>query len=179
MGQAIALSNLGEVAHARGAYHKALDCYQEALSIARDIQHQRTIVACLNNLGDTACALGDYAGAQACLAEALEIATQTRVVAMQLKVLVNLAVLFAKQDRRDQAAALLGLAVHHPASHRETQEKAERLLDEMELTLQDGAPRSSDVVVAEVLEEISSGGAQSPPAGHITSCSMSRSSRTM
>jgi hypothetical protein len=85
--------------------------------------------------------------------------------------LVNLAVLFAKQDRREQAAALLGLAVHHPASHRETQEKAERLLDEMELTLQDGAPRSSDVVVAEVLEEISSGAAQSPPAGHTTSSS--------
>jgi predicted ATPase/DNA-binding SARP family transcriptional activator/uncharacterized protein HemY len=171
IGQAIALSNLGEVAHARGAYHEALDCYQEALSIGRDIQNQRTIVACLNNLGDTACALGDYVGAQAYLAEALEIATQTQVVAMQLKVLVNLAVLFAKQDRRERAAALLGLAYHHPASHRETQEKAERLLDEMELTLQDGAPRSSDVVVAEVLEEISSGAAQSPPAGHTTSSS--------
>jgi len=154
-GQAIALSNLGEVAHARGAYREALDCYQEALSIGRDIQDQRAIVACLNNLGDTTCALGDYVGAQDYLAEALEIATQMQVVAMQLKVLVNLAVLFARQDRRERAAALLGLAYHHPASHRETQEKAERLLDEMELTLQDGAPRSSDVVVAEVLEEIS------------------------
>jgi len=163
-GQAIALSNLGEVAHARGAYHEALDCYHEALSIGRDTQDQWTIVACLNNLGETACALGDCVGAQAYLAEALEIATQTPVVAMQLKVLVNLAVLFARQGRRERAAALLGLGYHHPASHRETREKAERLLDEMGITLQDGSPRSSDMVVAEVLEEISSSGAESPPA---------------
>ncbi len=155
-GQAIALSNLGEVAHARGAYHEAWDCYHEALSLGRDIQDQWTIVACLNNLGETACALGDCVGAQAHLAEALGIATQTQIVAMQLKVLVNLAVLFAKQDRRERAATLLGLAYHHPASHRETQEKAERLLDEMGITLQDGDSISLDVVVAEVLEEISS-----------------------
>jgi len=154
-GQAIALSNLGEVSNARRSYHEALDRYQEALSIGRDIQDQRTILVCLNNLGENACALEDYAGARAYLAEALEIATQTQVVAMQLKVLVNVAVLFAKQGRRERAAALLGVAYRHPAGHRETREQAERLLRDMELSLQDRPSRSWDVVVAEVLEGIS------------------------
>jgi len=154
-GQAIALSNLGEVAHARGAHHEALDCYREALSIGRDVRDQRTVVACLNNLGECACALEDYARAQAYLAEALEIAAQIQVVAMQLKILINLAILFARKDRRAQAAALLGLAYHHPASHRETRQRAERLLDEMSLVPPDSAPGPLDGLVAEVLEDIS------------------------
>lgn len=150
-GQAIALSNLGEVAYTLGAYHKALAYHQKALSIGRDIQDQRTTLACLNNLGETACAVENYTAAQAHLAEALDIAAQIQVVAMQLKILVNLAVLFARQGQKERAATLLGLACRHPASHRETQEKAERLLDELNIPLPHRAPESLEAVIAEVL----------------------------
>ena len=155
-GQAIALSNLGEVAHVLGSDHEALEYYQEALSIGRDIQDQRTILACLNNLGEIACTLENYPAARPYFAEALEIVTQTQLVMVLLKILVNLAVFFAKQGQTDQAAMLLGLACDHPASEQAIQERAERLLDEMDLTLPDNAPESLDVVVAEVLTKISS-----------------------
>jgi predicted ATPase/Tfp pilus assembly protein PilF len=155
-GQAIALSNLGEVAHVLDSDHEALEHYQEALSIGRDIQDQWTILVCLNNLGEIACALEDYPAARSYFTEALEIATQTQLVLVLLKTLINLAVFFAKQGQTDQAAALLGLVRDHPASEQAIQERAEHLLDEMDLTLPDSAPEPLDVVVAEVLTKISS-----------------------
>ncbi len=158
-GQAIALSNLGEVAYTFGAHLEAQEFYREGLAIGRNIQDQWTILACLNNLGETSCALGDYAGARAYFAEALEIATQTQTLTVLLKVLVNLAALFAKQGQTDRAAALLGLAHRHPACEQIDQEKAERLLDEMGLVSPDGAPEPLDVVVAEILAELSPSGA--------------------
>jgi predicted ATPase/DNA-binding SARP family transcriptional activator/Tfp pilus assembly protein PilF len=155
-GRAIALSNLGEVAHVLGSDHEALEHYQEALSIGRDIQDQWTILACLNNLGEIACVLEDYSAARSYFAEALEIATQTQLVTMLLKILVNLAVFFAKQGQTDQAAALLVRACDHPASEQATREKAKRLLDELDLVLPDSAPRPLDAMVAEILTKISS-----------------------
>jgi predicted ATPase len=154
-GQAIALSNLGEVAYALGGYPDAIEFYQQGLSIGRDIQDQRTVITCLNNLGEITCALEDYEGANVHFAEALKVTTEARALPMLIKVLVNLAVLFAKQGQRDRAAALLGLARQHPASEQAIQERAERLLDEMGLIPPDSAPSPLDVVVAEMLAEIS------------------------
>ena len=153
-GQAIALSNLGEVTHALGAYSEAQEYYQAGLTIGREVGDQWATMACLNNLGETACALGDYEKATAHFAEALKIATDTQTLAMLLKILVNLAVLLARRGQRGQAAELLGLARRHPASEQATQEKAERLLDEMGLTPPDSVP-PLDAVAAEVLAGIS------------------------
>ncbi|MDY6876581.1 MAG: tetratricopeptide repeat protein [Chloroflexota bacterium] len=154
-GQAIALSNLGEVAHALGAYTEAQEFHQEGLSIGRDIQDQWTIMACLNNLGETACALEDYQGAMTCFAEAAKVATETQTLTVLLKILVNMAALFTEQGQRGRAAELLGLAHNHPASEQAVREKAERLLDEIGLTPPDSVPRPLNVVVAEILGEIS------------------------
>jgi predicted ATPase/DNA-binding SARP family transcriptional activator/Tfp pilus assembly protein PilF len=153
-GQAIALSNLGEVAHALGAYREALVHYREALSIGRTTEDQWTTVICLNNLGETACALEDYEAAQAYLAEAVKIAAETQTLTVLLKALVNMAILLAAQDRRGRAATLLGLVRHHPASEQATKEKAEYLLDEMDLAPPDVDLTSLDSVVAEILAEI-------------------------
>jgi predicted ATPase/DNA-binding SARP family transcriptional activator len=154
-GRAVALSNLGEVAYALSAYPEAQEFYQEGLSIGRDIQDQRTVMICLNNLGETTCALGDYQGARAYFAEAMKIATETQALTVLSKVLVNLAVLFAKQGQTGRAAELLNLARRHPASEQAIQEKAARLLDEMALVSPDSAPSPLDLVVAEILAEIS------------------------
>jgi predicted ATPase/DNA-binding SARP family transcriptional activator/Tfp pilus assembly protein PilF len=154
-GQAIALSNLGEVAYALGAHHEAQEFYQEGLTIGRNIQDQWTIMACLNNLGEIACALENIEEAKPYFAEAIKIAAETQTLTALLKVLVNLAVLLAKQGQTDRAAELLGLARRHPASEQATQEQADRLLDEMGLILPDIAPQPLDLVVAEILTEIS------------------------
>jgi predicted ATPase/DNA-binding SARP family transcriptional activator/Tfp pilus assembly protein PilF len=154
-GQAIALSNLGEVSYALGAPRDAQVFYQQGLAIGRNICDQWTIMACLNNLGEIGCALEDYEGAKAYFAEAMEIATETQALTVLLKVLVNLAVFFTKQGQTDRAVALFGLACRHPACEQTEQEKAERWLDEMGLVPPDNAPKPLDVVVAEILTEIS------------------------
>jgi len=154
-GQAIALSNLGEVAYTLGAHREAMACYQRALSIGRDTEDHWTVLACLNNLGETACELEKYAEASACFSEALRIASETQTLVILLKTLVNMAVLFERQGQRDWAAALLGLARRHPACEQADQEKAQHLLDQMELVPPDGEARPVDAVVAEVLAELS------------------------
>ena len=45
---------------------------------------------------EIACALGDYRGAKLYFAEAMKVATETQTLTALLKVLVNLAILFAK-----------------------------------------------------------------------------------
>jgi tetratricopeptide (TPR) repeat protein len=154
-GQAIALSNLGEVAYALSEYPDAIEFYQQGLTIGRDIQDQRTVMICLNNLGEITCALEEYEEANVHFAEAMRIATETQTLPMLLQVLVNLAVLFAEQGQRGRAAELLGLARQHPASEQAIQEKARRLLDEMGLVPPDSVPGPLDVVVAEILADIS------------------------
>jgi DNA-binding SARP family transcriptional activator/predicted ATPase/Tfp pilus assembly protein PilF len=160
-GQAIALSNLGEVAYALRAHVEAQQFYQEGLSIGRKIQDQWTEMACLNNLGEIACTLKNYESARTHFVEAIKLATETRALTVLLKVLVNLAVLLAKQGQTSRAAAILRLASRHPASEQATQEKAGRLGDEMGLTLPDTDPDGFeqsaplDMVVAEILAEIS------------------------
>jgi predicted ATPase/DNA-binding SARP family transcriptional activator/Tfp pilus assembly protein PilF len=153
-GQAVALSNLGEVAYALGAYAESRKFYQEGLSIGRDIEDQWTIMPCLNNLGEIACTLEEYEGAATYFAEALNIAAETQTLPMLFKVLINLAVLFARQGQTDRAVVLLGLAHRHPACEQADQEKAGRLLDEMGLVPPDRVPRSLDAIVAEILAEI-------------------------
>ena len=154
-GQAIALSNLGEVAHALGTPYEALTYCQKALSIGREIEDQWTILACLNNLGKIACTLDDYARARAHFAEGLKLAQQTQTMPVLLKILVNLAVMLAKQGKGKQAAEILEMARQHPAGEKSIRERAERLLEEMGLASPGLAPNSLEVIVAEALREIS------------------------
>jgi predicted ATPase/DNA-binding SARP family transcriptional activator/Tfp pilus assembly protein PilF len=153
-GQAIALSNMGEIAHILGRYDKALGHYQEALAIGRDIQDRWTILACLNNLGETACAVEDYDGASAYLTEALVLAYETQTLPVLFRIMVNLAVLFFMQGRKDRAAMLLKLAHEHLASDQETKQKAMHLSDDLGLSLP-GHSASLASVVADILDELS------------------------
>jgi predicted ATPase len=154
-GHAVALSNLGEIAYVLGDYKRAREFYQDGLSIGRNIQDQWTILTCLNNLGEIACTLEDYKEAETHFTQALRGAAETRMLTMVTKILVNLAVLFARRGQRDRAAALLDLMHHHPASEQMNQEKAARLLDELGLVPPGDVPGSLEAVVAELLAEIS------------------------
>ncbi len=153
-GKAIALSNLGQVVHELGLYPEAMAHYLEGLAIGRRIHDQWTIMACLNNLGETACAMEDYEAARAYLVEATQIALETQTMTALAEILVEVAILFAKQGRTGRAAKLLTLASHHPASEQAVQDKAKRLMDEMGLVPPDSVPESLDAVAADVLAEI-------------------------
>jgi len=155
-GQAIALSNLGEVAYAAGAYADAEGLYREGLAIGRDIGDQWTVMACLNNLGEVAYARQDNDGARTHFAEALTVARETHTLPLVLKVLVNLAALFAQEGEQGYAVSLLRLARQHPAGEQAIQRKAERLLDEIGSAAPADVGESLDGVVADVLARISS-----------------------
>jgi tetratricopeptide (TPR) repeat protein len=153
-GQAIALSNLGEIAQILGAPEQARVYYQEALAIGRDTQEDWTVLVSLNNLGETACALEDWPSARAYLSEALAVALKAQILLLLPRVLVNLALFFAKQGQGDRAAALLGPVILHPATEQDIEEKAQRLLDELNLAPPEGEPRPLEEVAAEVLAEL-------------------------
>jgi hypothetical protein len=84
-------------------------------------------------------------------AEALTIAEACRALPMLLKVLVNLAAVFAETGQRPQAAELLALAVGHKASEQATQDKCWRLLDDMDLDLPDTNDKAVETIVTELL----------------------------
>jgi hypothetical protein len=118
-------------------------------------------MACLNNLGEAAYALRDNDEARRFFAEALTIAQETHTLPLVLKVLVNLAALFAREGETNYAARLFGLARQHPASEQATREKARRLQDEVaslpDLVAPDAAEQSLDSVVTEVLAQLTRG----------------------
>jgi predicted ATPase/DNA-binding SARP family transcriptional activator/Tfp pilus assembly protein PilF len=153
-GQAIALSNLGEVAQILGVPEQARAYYQEALAIGRDIQENWTVLVSLSNLGETACALEDWPSARAYLSEALAVALKTQILLLLPRVLVNVALFFAGQGQGDRAAALLGPVIRHPSTEQDIEEKAQRLLDELNLAPPEGEPRPLEEVAAEVLAEL-------------------------
>ena len=152
-GEAVALSNLGEIAYTMGDYRSAARFYQDGLSIGRAIQEPWTIMVCLNNLGEIACAQNDCDHAQDSLIEALHIAMETQTLTMATKILVNLAALFKRRGQRERAAALLALMVRHPASERDTQIKAGRLLEELGSTVPGNSAPALEEVAAALLAE--------------------------
>jgi len=153
-GEAIALSNLGEIAYALDAPEEARALYQAGLNIGRRIPDRWTMMVCLNNLGEIACRLRAYEEATAHFAEALKIAHATQTLPMALKVLVNVAALFAQQGHAKRAAVLLDVARRHPAGEQMTQTQAAQLLEELNLSAPENPPDSLDTLVEEVLAEL-------------------------
>jgi len=153
-GEAIALSNLGEVAYASGEHRRATVFYQQGLVIGRDMDDHWVIVACLNNLGEVYSALGDVGLAQTCLAEGLQLTADMQMLPGLLKVLTNVAALLARQGRASRAAALLALVRDHPASEQATRERAAALLDELGLAGAAAGDGSLDEFVTALLAEL-------------------------
>jgi predicted ATPase/DNA-binding SARP family transcriptional activator/tetratricopeptide (TPR) repeat protein len=152
---AVALNNLGEIALALGQVDPARQHYLEGLSIGKKTQNSFTIMAALNNLGELECAQGNDQQALAYLAETVQLATETRTLTMLMKALANLAVLLVHQGQTQLAAELLALVRDHPASERDLQNKAVRLLNEHGLT----APahvRPLSVVMDQALAKVAS-----------------------
>jgi hypothetical protein len=113
-------------------------------------------MSCLGNLGRTTCVLDDGLAARAYLAEALKIACEAQTLPVQTEILTYLGLFFAKHGRPDRAAEILTLTSQHPASELYLKNYARRLLKDLNLTPPEGAPRSLEVIAAEVLAELDS-----------------------
>ena len=169
----IAFRNFGDTAFALGEYEEAKECYQDALVHYKDVSRDEGIAYSLDCLGNVALAMGDYPEAKRYYQQALKIPIDIRTVRASLDVLVGLATLLAHTERGvregnaallvERASELVALVLHHPASVKETRERAQRLLDELQAELppavfaaaeERGQARDLQATVAELLVEL-------------------------
>ncbi len=159
---ALNLGNLGYVAYWLGEQIEARSRLQEGLALAKQIGNKWLIAVTLSHLGLVTCALHDDQASSRSFVEALTLAMDIGSAPWALNALAGLARLWAGQGRAEQAAELLGLALHHPASDNNVKEIAEPLLAELQATLPPaliqaalarGRARELAQTVAEVLAE--------------------------
>jgi tetratricopeptide (TPR) repeat protein len=132
---ALCLNYLGEVALALEEYEAAQRLNEESLVTFKEIGNQWGIIAALTGLGRVGSALGQYQAAKATFDEALKLAMDIKATPLALEVLLGLAGLLIKTDQSRQALDILELVFKHPASSRDTQDKAAHLLPALEQNL--------------------------------------------
>ncbi|HXV43248.1 MAG TPA: hypothetical protein VEC96_09310, partial [Anaerolineae bacterium] len=91
-------------------------------------------------LGYVACELGDYQAAGDYFGESLKMALDIQAMPSVIDALVGLASLLIKtgNTEQEQALEILALALSHPASSRDNQDRAAVLLAELESQLPAG-----------------------------------------
>jgi tetratricopeptide (TPR) repeat protein len=130
-GRATGLNNIGDAVAALGEYSEAKQLYQESLTIFREIGNQLGIITSLTNLGNISCALGEYQEAWRLFQSALKLALANRVTPKVLDVFAGVAELWLKEEKTQRALEILVLIVNHPASSKENQDRAVRLLSDL------------------------------------------------
>ncbi len=134
-GMAAALNHLGKVATLEKNYAEAKRLHQQSLSFYRDINDRGGLATSLGGLGVATCGEGDHDLAQSYFEQALKISTEIHFVPLVLAIITELAELQAQTGRLEQAVELLAMVDHHPASDRETKDKAEACLSELQAKL--------------------------------------------
>jgi len=162
-GIATDLINLGEVFAAQADYAQAIEHEEQALAIARKIGDRYQIALCTQYLGTYVAGLGDDEKAARYLREALAENQELGARPRTLETLVALAGLATNAQRAHRAAEWLGLALNHPASHREVTQAAAPILsrlravlpaDELKAALERGQSLDLDSLVNELLAEL-------------------------
>jgi predicted ATPase/Tfp pilus assembly protein PilF len=141
------LNNLGNVAFYLKEYSEAEQIYRESLALRTAISDQLGMGACLNNLGEVAYALGDRQRSRQYFQQALKVMAHTRTAGPILHILTWIATFLAQEGKKEQAVELLALVSHHPATPKDTRERAVRLLS-------DWQPQLSPLVVATALGKV-------------------------
>ncbi|HEX9923135.1 MAG TPA: BTAD domain-containing putative transcriptional regulator [Anaerolineae bacterium] len=119
------------------ALEAARDMLEESVARYRDINMALGMVPALHQLGLTQTALGEDEAAVACFREALELSISSQMTPTILEILLGLSTLLVKQQspstqRHERLMTLLTLVLTHPASNRQAQDAAARLLAELE-----------------------------------------------
>ncbi len=101
-----ALISAATLARRQGEYQRAIDLYEEALGIARDLDEPSTVASVLNNLGVVAQDQGDYARAEHLGGEALAIFRGAGDRVRMAASLNNLGIVARRQGDPERATAL-------------------------------------------------------------------------
>jgi tetratricopeptide (TPR) repeat protein len=163
-GMALALALLGKVALLQGEHAEARDQYERSLAIYRTIFGDRGgLATALAGLGLAECRLGNYAPARRCLSEALAIASDMEYTSLLGAIAASAAELLAHTSQVEPAVELLAAIQRQPASDRDTQEQARRLLTHCKGALEPaafaaatrrGQVHDMDTIVAQLAPEL-------------------------
>ncbi len=134
-GIAVALNNLGYLAYRQEDYPTAKELLEESLTLRREVGYPRGIAVALNNLGHVTGALGDYQTCKNCYYEALKIAKDIHTIPLTLAALGGLAAPLLHEEKPEQALELVTFVLHHPASNKETLDRAAHFLSKLKSEL--------------------------------------------
>lgn len=114
-GSAFCLISLGWTAWLRGDYEAAARWSEESLALFREMGDRQGMASALNNLGHVAASLGESGRAEGMYRQAMGEGWEIGALPLVLESLAGLSTLRARMGQWEEAAELLGLALHHPA----------------------------------------------------------------
>jgi tetratricopeptide (TPR) repeat protein len=162
VGLGTTLFNLGEVAAAQNDHVAAARYYQRGVALAEEMGFVVGRTGYLGGLGHSAAAAGDQGAARGYFQQALALGVGLHSAPSMLFALVGFARLKALVGQPVRAAEWVGLALGHPASETDVQQRAEALLGdlraalpagELEAAMARGAKLDLEQVVGEILRE--------------------------
>jgi len=143
-GMSDTLANLGRIALLEGDNAGARSCYEQARNNYHDLGDYVGLAVALEGLGNNARAMGYYGEARRYLREALQI-SRDRMLPRVLSIFVGSGELFLQTGKQARGIELLALAVQHPASDQDTKERAQRLLNQYQVTAEAAQQTSGNV----------------------------------
>ena len=146
-GRATSLGNAGVVAMRLGELEESRQLHEESLVLKQALGNRRSIAISLINLGEVNALLGEVDAARRSFHEALRLTRDIQEQPLALDALVGLANLLPKTE----AIRLWQLAQQHPASTRETREKAAQQLTEADMVAEPQNLPALEDLVAEIL----------------------------
>jgi tetratricopeptide (TPR) repeat protein len=127
-------------------YAEARQYLQRSLEISARIGDPREMAKCLAPLGRVAAAQGHLEEARNLYLEAMMIAMEIGSAPSALNALVGMADVLRHAGETELAIELLALVIHHPASERDTQIRAEQCLAESASELSPEKARTARVI---------------------------------
>lgn len=136
-GMATALNHLGLVItlEENADLAEAQQLLHESLVLYKAMDDRWGMARVLSYLGHTTYALGDYTAAQRYLLDGIRTALEAQVVPIALEALLGVAILWIKEGTIEAALELLMHILNHPASRKETINRAGQLRAELEAQL--------------------------------------------
>jgi predicted ATPase/Tfp pilus assembly protein PilF len=145
-GTARALGNLAECARWQGRFEEAIERGREAVEVYRAIGNRQAWATATGNLGMALTEAGQLREAREALRQALETSIAIGSLSIAAGTLVGFSALELREGRSDLAAQILGSALNHPATSKDTQVDAAPVLARLEKAL--GKERLSQEMAA-------------------------------
>lgn len=144
-GQALALNNLGEFAHARREYAQAKQLYQQGIGLYRRNDMKTGLPQILADLGLACLELNELAEAKRHLQEAIQLSEEMTTTPMTLKALGGWARMLELESQFESAWLLANVVADHPASEPDARSYAR----EVQLRLESKLPPKQMAAVRE------------------------------